>query len=247
MIELKPLLERFMSIIKSAISAISNSNMKALISCLDNMSKEELQELASKYVVTSATIHMAGSWVEESEANLIDFDGNVIQADVSYERGYKGAIEQYYTNDSLHFAALVAVNPNVTEDYDADYFTPGSMIFGEDYGHPADDASSNADCNFEERYIRREEIEDDVDLDECELEDSDSDTKLYNAFIQAIEIDLILNTKNKITLPLLDAGRNELWFIFSILFISSKKSIKDLGNGAFEVSEFMENNFGIIT
>lgn len=236
-----------MSIIKSAMTAISKSDSKSLGSCLDKMSKEELQELASNYLVTSATIHMAGSWVEESNANLVDLDGNVVQEDVSYERGYKGAIEQYYGHDSLHFAALIAVNPNVTQDYDADYFTPGSMIFGEDYGYPADDASSSADCNFEDRYIRREEIEEDVDLDECELEDSDADTKLYNAFIQAIEIDLILNTKNKITLPLLEAGSNELWFIFSILFKSSKKSIKDLGNGASEVSEFMENNFGIIT
>ena len=235
-----------MSIIKSAMSAISKSDRKSLGSCLDKMSKEEIQELASKYAVTSATIHMAGSWVEESKANLVDYDRKIIQEDVSYERGYKGTLEQYYGPDSLHIAASLAVNPNVTVDFDADYFTPGSMLFGEDYDMPADDVSSYADCNFEERYIRRDEIEDDIDFDECELDESNADIKLGTAFIQATKIDLVLNTNNKITLPLLEAGGNELWFIFSILFMSSKKTLEDLGADVDHVQEFMENYFEII-
>lgn len=234
-----------MSIIKSAMAAISKSDSKSLSSCLDKMSKEELQELASKYVATSATIHMTGSWVEESQANLVDFDRKVIQENVSYERGFKGDLEQHYGHSSLHLAALIAIDENVTIDYDADYFTPGSMIYGEDYGLGADDATCSADSNFEERYIRRDELPDDVDIDECELDDSAGDIELRSAFIQAIKIDIHLEDKKVLTLPLLEASPNDQWFIFAILFISSKKSISDLNDHHYSIEDFMENNFGV--
>lgn len=235
-----------MSFINSAMTAISNSNNESLSACLIEMSKEELQELAGKYKVTSASIHMAGSWVEESTGNLVDYENRIIQSDVEFERGFKGFIEQYYGPDSLHFAALLALDTNVTKDYDEDYFTPGSMVFGEEYGTPADEATSTADSNFEERYIRENEIEDDIDIDQCELEDGDADIKLGSAFIQAMEIDLFLSDGKKITLPLLRSESNERWFIFSILYMSSGKTLADLGRGVEDIKEFMESHFEIV-
>lgn len=234
-----------MSIIKSAMAAISKSDSKSLSSCLDKMSKEELQELASKYLATSATIYMSGSWTEESKAELIDPDGKIIQSNISYERYFNGDLEQYYGSSSIHLAALIAIDQNVTIDYDSDYFTPGSMVFGEDYGLGADDATYTADSRHEERYIRFDELADDIDIYECELDDSSSDINLRSAFIQAITIDILLADKKIITLPLLEAGSNEQWFIFSLLFMSSKKSISDLKDYHYAIEDFMENNFGI--
>lgn len=234
-----------MSIIKSAMAAISKSDSKSLSSCLDKMSKEELQELASKYLATSATIYMSGSWTEESKAELIDPDGKIIQSNISYERYFNGDLEQYYGSSSIHLAALIAIDQNVTIDYDSDYFTAGSMVFGEDYGLGADDATCSADSRHEERYIRFDELPDDIDIDECGLDDSSSDINLGSAFIQAITIDILLADKKIITLPLLEAGSNEQWFIFSLLFMSSKKSISDLKDYHYSIEDFMENNFGI--
>lgn len=232
-----------MSLVKKAISAIGKSNMNALRNCLSEMSKAELQNLASEYHAINATIHMSGSWAEECTGNLIDYDRKIIQRDVKFDRGFRGDIEQYYGSESLHIAAITAIHQNVTVDFDSDYFSSGSMIFGKDYDLGADDANFNADINFEERYIRRDELPDDVDLDECEIDDSEGDIKLSSAFIQAIEIEIELNNKKKLLLPLLEANPNEQWFVFSLLFISSKKAISDIKDHHYDIQEFIENNF----
>jgi hypothetical protein len=232
-----------MTLITSAISAISKSDMSSLSNCLKEMSKGELQELASNYNANSATIYMDGSWMESLSGNLVDNESQIIQENIKLDRWYGGIIEQYYEKNSLYLAALIAIDYNINSDFDEDYFTIGTMIFGKEYQLSADDCFYDADCNHEERHIRLDEISDEVDVDECNIEDDSSDIKLGYASLLATKIELILNDKKTITLPLFEASPKEQWFIFALLFMSSKKSISEISFYHDRIKSFMEENF----
>ena len=236
-----------MSIIKSAMAAISKSDIDSLVSYLEQMSKEEVQELASMYSVKSAIVYMSGSWVEESKGNLMDSDDNVLQENVSVERGYKGWLELHYGPTSLHFASIIPIDSN-NGDYDEDYFTPGEMLFAEDYGYPADSVEADCDCKSEFKNIREEELNLD-ELDEFDLwvDDNDSYMQLSALSISANSIVLTFEEKKTLKLRIHDVDKSVQWFLFSVLFMSSKKSISELDPSLQSmIQEYMECNFDII-
>lgn len=234
-----------MSIIKPAMTAISKSDSKSLISFLEQMSKEEIQELASKYLVKSAVVNMSGTWVEESYGNLVDSEDNVLQEDISVDRSYKGYLELHYHTESLHLASLIPIDRNNC-DYDEDYFTPGEMLFGEDYGYPADSVELDCECNGEDRHIREDELDlDQYDEFELSVDDSSSGTRLRSTSISATSILLTLDTLKTLWLPIQNVDHSVSWFLFSILFMSSNKPISALKPFHSEIQEYMESYFGI--
>ena len=234
-----------MSIIKSAMTAIAKSNSKSLISCLEKMSKEEVQELASHCVISSATIYMSGTWVEESKGNLIDPEDNVLQENISVDRGYKGYLQLHYGPESLHLASIIPIDKN-NFDYDEDYFTQGEMLFGEDYGYPADSVDLDYEAKSEDRYLRESELDlDEFDEHDLSVEDYPGEYRLRSVSISANSIELTIDDNKTLKLPILNADSSVLWFLFSVLFMSSKKSIEDLKPFHYDIQDFMENNFGI--
>ena len=238
-------MEASMSIIKSAMTAISKSDSKSLISSLEQMSKEEIQELASKYSVRSAVVSMSGTWVEESNGNLVDSEGNVLQEDVSVDRGYKGTLALYYGPESLHFASLIPIDRN-NDDYDEDYFTPGEMIFGVDYGCPADGVELDCDCKSEDKHIREDELDlDQYDEFELSIDDNSSEITLNSTSICAASIELNFENQKSLKLPIQNVDLSVSWFLFSILFMSSNKPISELKPFYGDIQEYMESNFDI--
>jgi hypothetical protein len=217
-----------MSVIESAKSAIENSDSEALIEILERLNKSEIQDIATLFDAESVKIHMSGTWV-----NL--------------DRGYKGSIEQFFDASNLHSAALIALDVNVTSDFDEDYFSPDEMLFGEEYGLEASSAYCTAECKSEDRHINYGDIEDeDFDADDCEVDDDESESKLLSASISVNKIDVIFQCDSSISFKINDQTNClTLWYIFSVLFMSSGKSVEDLSGNETIIRDFMESNFDI--
>jgi hypothetical protein len=235
-----------MSAIDTAKTAIGNSNFELLEEILEDLSKEQIQELAFYYKTTSVTINMSGTWVEESTANLIDASGKLILSDIQIERGFKGWLAQNYNSSNLHSAALLVLDINFIHDYDEDYFSPGEMLFGADYGYGASSSTYEADCKSEERLFNQDDLDDDIDVDECDFDDADSELIIQNAYIVPNRVVITLDGYPSISFKVSkDMSYSTRWFIFSLLFNSSGKTIEDLGLNSQIVSEFMSENFEI--
>jgi hypothetical protein len=230
-----------MKIIDAAISGITKQDRDKLISCLEKMSKEQIQTLAQQFQATSATIYMSGTWVESGKGDLVDSDGNILQADVSVDRGYKGWLKLYYGPNSLHLASIVAIDRN-NYDYDEDYFTLGEMRFSEDYGLSPDSFELDCDCKSEDRHINEHEIEnyEDYDLFDLSIEDYSEGGRLVATSISANRIEIKLESDRLINLPLQDISPNVNWFVFAVLFISSKKLISDIESHHDDIQEFID-------
>ena len=235
-----------MSVVESAKSAIESSDSEALVEILENLNKCEIQEIATLYEAESVKIHMSGAWVERLKVNLIDSDGNVVLSGVNVDRSYKGNIEQFFDASNLHSAALIAIDANIG-DFDEDYFSPGEMLFGEDYGLDASSAYCTAECKSEDRHINYADIdEEDFDADECEVDDDESDLKLLSASISANKIDIFFRGNSSISFKVNDqTSCLTLWYIFSVLFMSSRKTVDDLSGNESIIRDFMESNFDI--
>lgn len=232
-----------MSTTKSVLSAIDNEDSDSLAIFLDKLTKEEIQQVASKCQIQSATFLMRGTWIEKTRGNLLNPDGGIIQSNIFIDRGYKGNLQQHYGPNSLHFAAIVALK---NSDFDEDNFSAGDMLFGEDQGYPADSVDFDADCKSEDRYIQNGEIDyGEFEEDECEVDDNNTEMLLTNAFILPHFIELIFNNGKKIKLPVYEASANVIWFLFASLFMSSKKTFADISQYAWEISEFMLDRFEI--
>ena len=230
-----------MSIIDTAISAIKKQDSDKLIPCLEKMSKEDVQTLAQHFQATSATIFMSGTWMESGKGDLVDSDGNILQANVRVDRGYKGWLELHYGSNSLHLASIIAIDRN-NHDFDEDYFTLGEMRFGEDDGLSPDSFHLDCDCKSEDRYINEDEIENYEDFDEFDLsiEDYSEGGRLVATSISADRIEIKLDSYGLINLPLQEISPNVNWFAFAILFISSKKSISEIEDHHYDIQEFID-------
>jgi hypothetical protein len=236
-----------MSVIESAKSAIENSDSEALIAILERLNKSEIQDIATLFDAESVKIHMSGTWVERIKVNLIDSAGNLALSGVNLDRSYKGSIEQFFDASNLHSAALIALDVNVTSDFDEDYFSPDEMLFGEEYGLEASSAYCTAECKSEDRHINYGDIEDeDFDADDCEVDDDESESKLLRASISVNKIDVIFRCDSSISFKINDQTNcSTLWYIFSVLFMSSGKSVEDLSGNETIIRDFMESNFDI--
>jgi len=234
----------FMSLTNFASMAIAESNVDTLLEILQKLSKEEIQDLASRFKVHSATINMFGSWVESCLVNIVDIHQNIIQKDIPREQSLCGDIQQLYSAESLHFASLVVLQDNT--DYDEDYFEPRTMLFDGDFGYPADSSSYDFDCRHQELILPRSLTEDeDFDLDNYEIDDYDSLITIDTASISVISIELIFENGTNLDLPLNRSNAKLDWFVFSLLFMSSKKSLQDFNRLDYIISEFMKEHFDI--
>lgn len=235
-----------MSYFNRAAVALKNWNSVDFCNVVDKLGKSEIQELASMFNIQSGTLHMQGTWIEQFKADLVNSDSEVIQAAITCERGYKGKLDQYYSADSLHFLAIICVDTNFTNDYDEDNFKPGTMLF-DFYDAPADSADYSFECNYESRSVRTNDAEDD-DFDESEydIEELNSPIELRQAYIVPTSIELTLVGGKPITFDVSDPSPELRWFLFSSLFISSRKSISELTNHYFEIKDFMAQNFDIL-
>ena len=233
----------FMTPTNSALSAINKEDGDSLVTALDKLTKEEIQEVAMKCKIQSATFLMRGTWIERTSGNLLSPDGDILQSDIFIDRGYKGNLQQHYGPNSLHYAAIVAL---IASDFDEDNFSAGDMLFGEDRGCPADSVNFDADCKSEDRYIKNGEIDYGAfEEDECEVDDNDTEMSLTNAFILPHFIELIFKDGKKIKLQVYDGSDNVTWFLFASLFMSSKKTFAAISQYAWEISEFMWDRFEI--
>lgn len=244
-------LEIKMSVIDFAKSAISNSNFEKLEEILQGLTKDQIQELAFYYKATSVIINMSGTWVEECKANLLDASGKIILKDVQIERSFKGWLEQSYDDSNLHSAAIAVLDTNFTYDYDEDYFSSGEMLFGKDYGYGASSSIYEADCTSEERYfnqddIDEEDVDEDFDIDDCDIDDNNSELSIHSAYIIPDRVVIELDGFPSINLKISgDISYLTRWFIFSLLFNSSGKTIDDLEGNSLIISEFMSEEFKI--
>lgn len=236
-----------MSAIKSINSAIANSNSKSLEVILNKLSKEEAQELAYSYKAISAKFIMSGTWIEKCQTNLLDSSGDIIINDIRVERSFKGKLSQFYDLNNLHSAALLILDPNFLRDYDEDYFSPGEMVFGQDYGYGATSSDFDADCKSEERIFDEDELVDrDIDPLDCEVDDHERELNISNAYITVDRLIIGLDGHPSISIAI---NENKsylvLWFLFSLLFISSEKTVEDLGNNSEIIRDFMSEYFQI--
>lgn len=236
-----------MSVIDIAKNAINNLNIEKLEDILEDLSKEQIQELAFNYKATSVAINMSGTWVEECKAKLLDASGEVILNDVQVERSFKGWLEQAYSGSNLHSAAIAVLDVNFTHDYDEDYFTSGEMLFGEDYGYGASSSIYEADCKSEERYFNQDDIDDeDFDVDECDIDDSETELTIRSVCIVPDRVVMAIDGHPPMAFEISEnISYSTRWFIFSLLFNSSGKTIEDLGLNSQIISEFMSENFEI--
>lgn len=231
-----------MTNIDIAINAITKKDTEKLIGCLETMTKEEIQDLAEQFQAKSATVHMSGTWMEDGKGDLVDSEGNILQADVSVERSYKGWLELHYGPNSLHLASIIAIDRN-SDDYDEDYFTLGEMRFGDDYGLSPDSFKMECDCKSEDRDIDESQIENYEDYDDFELsiDDYSEGGSLFATSISANQMDIDLESYGLISLPLQNTSANVKWFMFALLFMSSKKSISDLEPHHYDIQEFIND------
>lgn len=236
-----------MSVINSIKSAISNSDSELLELLLQKLSKAEIQELACSLKAISATINMSGTWVEECKTNLLDASGEVIISDIKVKRGFKGNLSQYYDISNLHSAALVVLDPNFTSDYDEDYFSPGEMLFGQDYGYGATSSDCDADCKSEQKIFSQDEAEgEEFDSLDCEIGDDERELNLSDACVSIDNLIIELDGYPPVSIGIHeDINYLVLWFIFSVLFNSSGKTVQDLGGQSRLISDFMSENFQI--
>jgi len=240
-------LEALKSVINSAKSAIENSKSELLEEILERLSKEQIQELAFNYKATSVTINMFGSWIEECRAKLLNSSGKKILDDIRLERGYKGSLKQFYDSDRLHLAALVILDPNFSSDYDEDYFSPGEMLFGEEYGFGASSSDFDADCKSEERFFNEFDVnEEDFDPDDCDVEENESGLSIHNVYIVPSLLTIALDGHPSISIKVReDIDHSVIWFSFALLFASSGKTIDDLEGNSQIIKYFMSDNFQI--
>jgi len=71
-----------MSTTKSVLSAIDNEDSDSLAIFLDKLTKEEIQHVASKCQIQSATFLMRGTWIEKTRGNLLSPDGDIIESNI---------------------------------------------------------------------------------------------------------------------------------------------------------------------
>jgi len=232
-----------MPAIDTAKSAISNSNFELFEEVLENLSKEQIQELAFSYKATSMTINMSGTWVEICRAKLLNSSGKVVLDDIRLERGYKGWLEQFYDSSTLHLAALAVLDTNFTVDFDEDYFSAGEMLFGKDYGFGASSSDFEAECKSEERIYNELDVDDeDFDPDDCDVDDNDSPVTLRSVYITVNSLIIAIEGHPSISIKVHQATNHLVcWFVFALLFNSSGKSVDELGD--YSVRYFMEDNF----
>ena len=235
-----------MSPFNQAKLALKALDTDSFVNAVAHLNKEQIQELASQFKVISVKVFMSGSWVEQTSGNLIDSDGRVVQKNVSVDKSYRGYFEMIYGQDSLHLASLIPVNTSNYE-YDEDYFTPGEMLFAEDYGYSPDSFEVDIDCIAEFKNIREDEIDlDDFDEYDLSVEDSGSKTWLNCVEITANRIELTFKDQGVISLPLQNTHYSVLRFAFSVLFMSSNKSIAELRRNEDIIKSFMECHYEIV-
>lgn len=236
-----------MPTIDAAKSAISDSNFELLEKILEDLSKEQIQELAFYYKATSVKINMSGSWVELCSAKLLNSSGEVVLDDIRLERGYKGWLEQFYDSSALHLASIAVLNRNFTYDFDEDYFSPGEMLFGKDYGFGASSSDYDAECKSEERIYSELDVDDeDFDPDDCDVDENESSLTIQSVYIVPNSLIISLEGHPSISIKVhQDISHLVLWFVFALLFNSSGKSLSDLDGGSAIISEFMDENFQI--
>jgi len=235
-----------MSPFNQAELALKALDTESFVNAVAHLNKEQIQELASQFKVISVKVFMSGSWVEVTTGDLIDSDGKILQENISVDTSYRGYFELLYGQDSLHLASLIPVDTSNYE-YDEDYFTPGEMLFAEDYGYSPDSFVSDIECKGEFRNIREDEIDlDDFDEFDLSVEDSGSETWLNCVAITANRIELTFKDQGVISLPLQNTHHSVSWFAFSILFMSSNKSIAELRPNEDIIKSFMECHYEIV-
>lgn len=220
-----------MASINTALSALTGLDSKALVKSVVKLSREQLEELATKANVVEAVVHMSGSWIEETYVDLIDSKNKIIQKKVPCEQEYRGKLLQCFHIDTLQDAALFVLDQCIDEEFDEDHFEPGSMLLDV---HGAENVELNAECTGESI---------DTDLDEHEVNYGKYPVELSTAAITANTISLRIDSDKSLELPLKDASAQLKWFIFNILFKSSHKTYDDFKNGSEAVDEFIEQNF----
>lgn len=220
-----------MASIKTALSALTGLDSKVLVKSVDKLSRDQLEELATKANVVEAVVHMSGSWIEETYVELTDSKNKVIQKKVPCEQEYRGKLLQFFHLDTLHDAALFVLHQCIDEEFDEDYFEPGSMLLDID---GADDVELNFECTGESI---------DTDVEEYEVNYGKYSVELSSVAITANTISLYIDSGKTLELPLKDASIQLKWFIFSLLFKSSRKTYDDFKNGSEAVDEFIEQNF----
>lgn len=232
-----------MNLIDSALKAFSKSDLVLFEKYIDNFTKEQIQELANKISVCNASVMMSGSWVEEGSVDLVHYDATIVQKKVAYEQGFQGTLEQSFGFDKLDQAAIFSLNDCIDEEFDEDYFEIGTMLLDV---YSADEVYLQAECRYESRQIRYDEIEDeDFDENSCDVEYGLYPIALNSTAITANRIILNINKGNAVTLPLKGSSYRLKWFLFSVLFMSSGKSFIDISHARFEIAQFMENYFDI--
>lgn len=236
-----------MSLNDSIKNAIANADSECLVSLIRKLTKEEVQKIAYSYRAKSATLIMFGTWVEECDANLLDSSGEVVFSDIRLERGFKGWLNQVYDVNNLHSVAIAVLDENFTGDYDEDFFSVGDMLFGEEQGYGASTSENEADCKSEERTIQEDIDEEEIDPFEYQIDEHNREMIISNAYISTKRLIIELDGYPEISIDV-SGGVNYLvrWFVFSVLYLSSGKTIEELDkNSATTISDFMNEYFQI--
>ncbi|AWW50221.1 hypothetical protein POPA111323_09530 [Polynucleobacter paneuropaeus] len=231
-----------------AIKALKNLDTSAFMEIVAYLNKEQIQDLALKCKAISANIYMSGSWVEKSKADLIDpAIGSLIYQDVPYESEFEGELIQQYITESLHLASIVCLDQNIQYDFDEDYFESGSMKFGLDYEYPADLVKIKSTCKYQKLSLKDDEIEE-AGLSEFKytLDQGKHPSELSSASIFANSIEILFDHKKSMRFPLKGSNYSLIWFLFSVLFMSSNKTVAEISfaNGK-TIKDFIWDNFGI--
>ncbi len=237
-----------MSLIEHAKKSIESANTESLVKLLNQLTKAQIEQLASSYRAKSFTVVMNGSWSVESKANLLDMDGNVVLEGFNLERSYHGSLAQLFDANNLHWAGLFTLASNLGGDFDEDSFTPGSMEFKFDGSDNCVVVDMTADCNSEERHYDPADIADEsVDIDMCEIEELEGTVTLNSASLDISGIEIEISGHPNLIIDIDDDINHMVcWFVFALLFISSGRTIEELGSDSVYIKDFMEQNFNII-